>query len=104
MSQRTPQTTTEKVTRPGQETGEPPLFRVLMHNDDYTTMDFVVAVLCSIFKKPVDDAVRIMLSIHHEGVGMCGVYPCQIAETKVAAVHARARESGFPLRCTLEPE
>lgn len=81
----------------------PPMFRVLMHNDHYTTMEFVVEVLRSIFRKKEEDAVRIMLNIHQNGLGVCGVYTCDIAETKMLAVHARARDAGFPLRCTMEP-
>lgn len=79
------------------------MYRVLMHNDDYTTMDFVVAVLVVIFGKPFDEAERIMLNVHRKGVGICGVYPQEIAETKIAQVHERAQESGFPLRCSMEP-
>ena len=82
----------------------PRMYRVLMHNDDYTTMDFVVMMLRSVFRKSPDDAVRIMLNIHHQGTGMCGVFTAEVAETKVAAVHDRAREHGFPLRCSMEPE
>lgn len=82
---------------------EPPLFRVLMHNDDYTTMDFVVRVLRTVFHKSAAEAEHIMLSIHHKGIGHCGVYPFAVAETKVHKVHALAREEGFPLRCSLEP-
>jgi ATP-dependent Clp protease adaptor protein ClpS len=74
-----------------------------MHNDDYTTMDFVVAVLVVIFGKPFDEAERIMLNVHRKGVGICGVYTEEVAETKVAQVHERAQESGFPLRCSMEP-
>lgn len=82
----------------------PRMFRVLMHNDNYTTMEFVVAVLKSIFRKTEEDAVRIMLNIHEQGVGMCGVYPAAVAETKIAQVHENAREHQFPLRCSMEPE
>lgn len=83
---------------------KPKMFRVLLHNDDYTSMEFVVEILRSIFRKPAPDAVRIMLNVHFRGIGVCGVYPPQIAETKVNAVHERARESGFPLRASMEPE
>ncbi len=85
-----------------EELKEPPQFRVLLHNDDYTTMEFVVQVLQAVFKKPLSEATRIMLSVHNEGIGVCGVYPAQIAETKVETVHRLARENGFPLRCSLE--
>jgi ATP-dependent Clp protease adaptor protein ClpS len=89
-------------TRP--EVQRPPLYKVLLHNDDYTTMDFVVAILESVFKKNPQDAVRIMLNVHRNGIGMCGVYPVQIAETKVSTVHELAQDNGFPLKCSMEPE
>lgn len=87
-----------------QETKEPPLYKVLLHNDDYTTMDFVVHVLVAVFRKSIDDAVRIMLAVHQAGIGVAGVYPAEIAETKIATVHEMAREESFPLKCTMEPE
>lgn len=87
-----------------QDVEKPRMFRVLLHNDDYTTMDFVVSVLMEVFNKNMDDAVRIMLAVHNEGVGQCGVYTAEIAETKVAMVHSRARSAEFPLRCTMEAE
>jgi ATP-dependent Clp protease adaptor protein ClpS len=80
----------------------PRLFRVLLHNDDYTTMNFVVGILMQVFSKTGDEAAAIMLAVHRRGVGQCGVYPLEMAETKVADVHRRARAAGFPLRCTLE--
>lgn len=86
------------------EVTEPPMFRVLMINDDYTTMDFVVEVLRLIFRKSNEEATRIMLNVHNLGVGICGSYPFEIAETKVDTVHSLARENGFPLKCTLERE
>lgn len=76
--------------------------RVLMHNDDYTTMEFVVDVLGQIFHKRSVEANLIMLQVHHKGQGVCGIYPFEIAETKVHKVHEMARAAGFPLRCTLE--
>lgn len=82
----------------------PPMFKVLMHNDDYTTMEFVVQVLETVFRKSPAEANQIMLNIHFKGIGMCGAYPFQIAETKVARVHSLAREEGFPLRCSFEEE
>ena len=87
-----------------QETKEPSLYRVILLNDDYTTMEFVVQVLQAVFRRPHADAVRIMLRIHKGGVGVCGVYPSQIAEVKIAAVHDLARSHGFPLLCTMEEE
>lgn len=83
---------------------KPNLFKVLMHNDDYTTMDFVIEVLQSVFHKESGEATFLMLQIHRRGQALCGLYPFEIAETKVAKVHKQARAAGFPLRCTLEPE
>jgi ATP-dependent Clp protease adaptor protein ClpS len=80
----------------------PPLFRVLMHNDDYTTMEFVVQVLEGVFHKSPPEATRIMLNIHVRGVGECGVFPFEIAEAKVDRVHLLAREQGYPLKCSIE--
>ncbi|NIA08521.1 MAG: ATP-dependent Clp protease adapter ClpS [Nitrospiraceae bacterium] len=86
----------------GQELKEPPMYRVLLYNDDYTTMDFVVQILEEIFNKSPSDAVRIMLNVHRNGVGICGYYTGEVAETKVKAVHVRAREAGFPLKAGME--
>jgi ATP-dependent Clp protease adaptor protein ClpS len=82
----------------------PERFKVLLINDDYTTMDFVVEVLESIFNKQPAEAYRIMMMVHTQGKGLCGLYPHEIAETKVASVIERARSSGFPLLATMEPE
>ena len=82
----------------------PRRYCVLLHNDDYTSMEFVVRVLVDIFKKPPKDAVEIMFNVHRQGVGRAGVYPKAIAETKVGQVHDLAREHGYPLRCSVEPE
>jgi len=102
----------ERVTRPGTKTRpeqdhelkRPDMYRVVIHNDHYTTMDFVVDVLTCVFRKTRDEAVRIMLHVHHSGVGVCGIYPHEIAETKVATVHVMAEKNGFPLKCSMEPE
>jgi ATP-dependent Clp protease adaptor protein ClpS len=83
---------------------EPPLYRVLLHNDDYTTMEFVVEVLMVVFNKSMEAATLIMLNVHKKGVGLCGIYPFEIAETKVDTVGTLARENGFPLRCSMERE
>ena len=83
---------------------EPPLYKVLLHNDDYTTMDFVVMILQTVFHKNTDEATRIMLNVHHQGVGIAGVYTREIGETKVAIVHRMARKNQFPLRCSLEKD
>ncbi len=85
-----------------QEVQTPSLFKVLMHNDDYTTMEFVVEVLQDVFHKNWSDAEQIMLTIHYQGVGHCGTYPFAVAEIKAELARRKAREAGFPLRCSLE--
>ena len=94
----------EVLERTKQETKKPELYRVLLINDDYTTMDFVIEVLESIFHKQPAEAYRIMMAVHTQGKGLCGVYPHEAAETKVDAVIERARENGFPLLAAMEPE
>ena len=83
---------------------EPPLYLVLLHNDDYTSMQFVVEVLMAVFNKSMEEATRIMLNVHKKGVGLCGLYPYEVAETKVNTVDILARENGFPLKCSMERE
>jgi ATP-dependent Clp protease adaptor protein ClpS len=80
----------------------PPMYRVLLHNDDYTTMEFVVLVLQSVFRKSPADATQIMLHIHRNGLGVAGVYTYEVAETKVVVVETMARQHEFPLKCTME--
>jgi ATP-dependent Clp protease adaptor protein ClpS len=82
----------------------PRRFRVLLHNDDFTTMEFVVDVLVRHFRRGPTEATRIMLEVHLHGVGVAGVYPREVAETKVSAVMEEAREQSFPLLLTMEPE
>lgn len=82
----------------------PRLYKVFLHNDDYTTMEFVIELLQSVFAKSPAEAFRIMMHVHENGLGLCGAYPFEIAETKVALVHERARGRGFPLRASLEEE
>src|SRR5688500_3474133 len=82
----------------------PELYKVLLLNVDYTTMDFVVEVLETVFNKAPAEAYRIMMAVHTQGKGLAGVYPFDIAETKVETVIDRAREHGFPLKATMEPE
>lgn len=99
-SQRPVSDTLEK-TRP--ETREPNLYKVVLLNDDYTTMDFVVEVLETVFLKRPAEAHRIMMLVHTRGRGVCGIYPHEIAETKVDQVRSLAEHQGFPLQATLEP-
>jgi ATP-dependent Clp protease adaptor protein ClpS len=82
----------------------PNLYKVVLLNDDYTTMEFVVHVLESIFHKSPAEAYRIMMQVHTQGRGVCGVYPYEVAETKVATVEDCARQEGFPLRASMEEE
>ena len=83
---------------------EPSMYRVLLHNDDYTTMEFVVEILMGVFNKSVESATDIMLNVHRKGFGVCGLYTYDVAETKVETVSRLARENGFPLKCTMEEE
>lgn len=98
------QTGGEILERTRQETKKPELYKVLLLNDDYTTMEFVVDVLESIFNKQPAEAFRIMMAVHTQGKGLCGLYPHEVAETKVSTVEERSRENGFPLRAAMEPE
>lgn len=81
---------------------EPRLYRVVLHNDDYTTMDFVVKVVMAVFHKPAAEATRIMLDVHRKGHGIVGVYTRDIALTRVSQVHEMARQGEFPLRASCE--
>jgi ATP-dependent Clp protease adaptor protein ClpS len=87
-----------------EETKEPPNYNVLLHNDDYTTKAFVVNVLMAFFNKSLEDATRLMWRVHKSGIGVCGTYPLEVAETKIAQVTNIARENGYPLKLTLEEE
>lgn len=87
-----------------QEAKRPPLYRVFLLNDDYTTMDFVVSILEKIFHKNPVEATQIMLHVHRNGKGLAGVYSREIAETKIALVHEISQTSGFPLKCMMEKE
>ena len=86
------------------ETKKPSLYRVLLLNDDYTPMEFVVFVLERFFNKSREEATRIMLHVHQHGVGVCGVFTYEVAETKVAQVMDLARRNEHPLQCTMEKE
>jgi len=81
---------------------EPRQFKVLLHNDDYTSMDFVVEVLMNVFGKSESESFVIMMSVHEKGIGLCGIYTAEVAETKVQLVHQMARARSFPLRCSME--
>lgn len=98
----TPKTDTN--TKDDTKTALPKRYKVLLLNDDYTTMDFVVAVLEQIFSRNHEDAMRIMLRVHRQGMGVAGVYVKDIAEMKCEIVHNLAGAHGFPLHCVIEPE
>jgi ATP-dependent Clp protease adaptor protein ClpS len=86
------------------KTKKPPMFKVVMLNDDYTPMDFVVTILQAIFRMNLEEATQVMLNIHHTGKGICGVFTRDVAETKIEMVLDAAREAEFPLQCLLECE
>jgi ATP-dependent Clp protease adaptor protein ClpS len=92
------------VTKTRPKTKRPSLYKVLLLNDDYTPMEFVILVLERFFNKGRDEATRIMLHVHHKGVGICGVYTYEVAETKVTQVMDFARQHQHPLQCTMEKE
>ena len=94
----------ETITGIEVEITEPPMFKVLLYNDDYTTREFVVQILHTVFHRDEQDAIRIMLHVHHNGVGVAGVFTREVAETKIQRVERMAREQEFPLRLTMEPE
>lgn len=85
------------------KTRRPRLYKVLLHNDDFTSMEFVVEVLVRYFHKSAPEATRIMLEVHHHGLGVAGIFTYEVAETKVVQVTAEARQEGMPLRCTVDP-
>ena len=95
---------TAVVTEKKSKTQKPKLWKVILHNDDFTTMEFVVDVLQHIFQKNREEATQIMLHVHQKGVGVCGVYTYEIAETKVATVEQMAKAAEFPFLSTMEPE
>jgi ATP-dependent Clp protease adaptor protein ClpS len=112
MSERTPNMTNrpdheeqgDVATETKREVKRPPLFKVLLHNDDYTTQDFVVFILRSIFHHPPEVAHQIMMHVHTRGIGIAGLYPFETAEAKVTQVHGLARDNEYPLKCSIEPE
>ncbi|MBS3754592.1 MAG: ATP-dependent Clp protease adapter ClpS [Desulfobacterales bacterium] len=102
MQEDKPGTEEKVISQTRQVTEEPPMYRVLLHNDDYTTMDFVVELLMNVFQKSFEEATRIMLRVHRAGKGVCGVYTYEVAETKIETVHQLATERGFPLKSSME--
>ena len=92
------------ITKAKPKTKRPSLYRVLLLNDDYTPMEFVVLVLQDVFNKSREDAMRIMLHVHNSGVGVCGIYPFEVAETKVTRVMDTARKNQHPLQCVMEKQ
>lgn len=99
-----PQWDEEVATRERAKTAKPRMFRVLLHNDDYTTMEFVVHVLVTHFHKSETQANQVMLAVHHKGIGIAGIYTFDIAQTKINQVTQQAHKEGFPLKVTMEPE
>jgi ATP-dependent Clp protease adaptor protein ClpS len=95
---------TATITRTKPKTQRPNLFRVLLLNDDYTPMEFVILVLQDVFNKSREEATQIMLHVHTKGVGECGVYPYEVAETKVTRVMDAARKNQHPLQCVMEKQ
>ena len=95
---------TERRTKEQVKTKKPPLYKCILLNDDYTPMEFVVEILKQVFHKAHAEATRIMLHVHQNGMGVAGVYPYEVAETKVRTVEELARESQYPLKCVLEKE
>lgn len=88
----------------GSKNDHPPMYKVILYNDDYTTMEFVVQILVDVFGKSLEKATQMMLNVHNKGKEICGIYPRQIAETKVETVHNLAGNKGFPLKSTMEKE
>lgn len=99
MAARPDQLLAEKTT---QKLQEPPKYAVILLNDNYSTFDFVVKVLVTVFRKSVADAIRITNDVHHRGKGACGLYPREIAETKIMQVEAMSEAEGYPLKCVME--
>ena len=104
MSGDIPDRQEEYISEIDEEITEPPEYKVLLHNDDYTTKAFVVQILMVVFNKSQEEATHLMWYVHKNNTGVCGIYPLEVAETKVDQVTTLARENGFPLKLTLEKE
>ncbi len=102
MSEHHPEFREGIESRTEEDLDEPPMYKVLLHNDDYTTMEFVVEILQKVFHKPPAEAAQIMLLVHKSGTGVCGLFTAEVAETKVELVHHLARKNGYPLQCSME--
>ncbi len=101
--------TPDRVHKPEAETGEPqlqrpPMFRIIMLNDDFTPMDFVIDILIRLFHKTPETASQLMLQVHMQGSAVCGIYPRDIAETKLQQVENAGRNEGYPLKCVMEKD
>lgn len=92
------------ATKTREKTKKPSMYRVILMNDDYTPMEFVISILMGIFKKTQEEATQVMLNVHQTGIGTCGVYTFEVAETKVAQVMDAAKRNMHPLQCTLEKD
>jgi len=90
------------ITRDQSRVHEPSLYKVLLHNDDYTSMEFVIAILEKVFRKNTSEATKVMMNVHQDGIGIAGIYTREICETKAAIVHDLARQNEYPLRCSVE--
>lgn len=94
----------ETIVEDKTEVKKPRKYRILLHNDDYTPMEFVVHILQHFFHKNVEEATRIMFNVHHQGIGVAGIFPKEIAETKLEQVSQHSRKNQHPLKCTMEKE
>ena len=104
MSKREDELDRDVVVETEKKLKRPSLFKVLLHNDDYTTKEFVVHILEQVFNKDGTEAVQIMLHVHRNGIGVAGVYTYEVAETKVKTVESLARQYEYPLKCSIEEE
>lgn len=104
MTAEKPDILEETTTDIEEETTEPPEYKVLLHNDDFTTKAFVVELLMAVFNRSLEEATHLMWQVHRNGVGVCGIYPLEVAETKIIQGTSLARDNGFPLKLTLEEE